>query len=138
MALIEWTQALETGLWPVDKQHQQLVQLINNLDEAVRNDVEEAFFLGILSELVAYTREHFRVEESLMEVAGYPGLSRHKLFHDYFVKRLKGFSERYSSGDIVVAEDLLTFLKLWLLEHVAQSDRDYIPFVAEVHSSHPG
>jgi hemerythrin len=131
MPAIEWHKGLETGLWPVDAQHQQLVGLINSLEKAVRAEATAAVMRDILSELVSYTKEHFRVEERMMEIALYPGIGKHKLFHAYFVKRLESFQSRFSAGDESVASDLLDFLKLWFVDHVTQTDCDYIPYLAK-------
>jgi hemerythrin-like metal-binding protein len=129
MALIAWTKGLETGIGPVDGQHRHLVELINSLEQAVRNAAAEAALQKTFSELMLYVKEHFCAEEQLMEAAAYPGLSRHKLFHEYFVRRLLGFVERYNSQDVAVGEELLSFLKLWFVEHVTQTDQDYVPYV---------
>ncbi len=131
MAFITWTEALETGVSPVDGQHRHLVNLINSLEEAVRAGAGEGALQSLFAELVTYTKEHFQAEEELMEAAGYPALGRHKLFHDYFTKRLSGFVSLYNGADPAVAEDLLSFLKLWFLEHVTQTDHEYVPYVVK-------
>jgi hemerythrin-like metal-binding protein len=129
MPFIAWTKGLETGVLPVDDQHRHLVELINSLEEAVRSAVTETPLQKIFSDLMLYVKDHFCAEEQIMAAASYPGLARHKLFHEYFVRRLSGFVERYNGEDSFVADELLSFLKLWFVEHVSQTDQDYVPYV---------
>lgn len=129
MSLIEWSANLEIGVRLIDTQHAHLVSLINQLEIAVRGGSGAASLQATLQDLTIYISEHFRVEEQLMEAVSYPGAARHKLFHQYFSKRLNDFSKRFSSGEASVPEDLLEFLKLWFVDHVSQTDLDYVPYV---------
>ena len=130
MARIEWTEALSVGVSDVDDQHRQIIGLINRFEDSVRDSVGTAAVRSCIDSLVDYAGVHFRDEEAILESLQFPGLAKHKLFHQYFVARVKVFSDRFSSGEPDVPEDLLTFLKLWLVDHIMVSDQEYAAYVA--------
>ena len=123
MSHIEWNDDLNTDIQVIDSQHKRIVEYINALDDIKeshdRNEVER-----ILGELVDYTLSHFAFEESLMEDAGYPFINGHKMVHELFVKRVGDFQTRFKMGEDI-AEELLTVLKSWLINHIKSDDNDY-------------
>lgn len=127
MSRVEWSEKLSIGVPIVDKQHQQIIALICELEDAVRDNVGNKLLSASISSLVNYAKLHFVEEESLMAGVNYPGLGKHKLFHQYFLARISVFSERMENGEPEVAEDLLTFLKLWFIDHICVSDCEYVP-----------
>ena len=123
MALIEWTEDLNTGIQVIDNQHQRIVEYINKLNHAQENHSREE--VGeVLDELVDYTLSHFAFEESLMEEAGYAYINAHKKVHQLFVKRVADYQQRFKLGEDI-AEELLNTLRAWLINHIRNDDKDY-------------
>jgi hemerythrin len=129
MTRIEWTEALSVGNSGVDEQHRQIIALINRFEDSVRDSVGAAAVRTCIDGLVDYAVVHFRDEEAILDSLEFPSLAKHKLFHQYFVARVKVFSERFASGEPDVPEDLLTFLKLWLVDHIMVSDQEYAAYI---------
>ena len=123
MALIEWTEDLNTGIRVIDNQHQRIVEYINKLGHAQehhsRKEVSE-----VLDELVDYTLSHFAFEESLMEESGYAYINAHKKVHQLFVKRVADYQQRFKM-DEDIAEELINTLRAWLINHIKNDDKDY-------------
>jgi hemerythrin len=123
MALIEWTDELNTGIPVIDNQHQRIVAYINKLDHAQqhhsRDEVGE-----VLDELVDYTLSHFAFEESLMEEAHYTFINAHKKVHQLFVKRVADYQQRFKMEEDI-EEELMHTLRAWLINHIKNDDRDY-------------
>ena len=85
----------------------------------------------MLNELVDYTLTHFAFEEELQERAGYPFLKAHKRVHDIFTKRVAEFQKRADAGENV-APELLSMLKIWLVNHIKGDDADYAESVKKM------
>ncbi|MDD2738875.1 MAG: hemerythrin domain-containing protein, partial [Methylomonas lenta] len=66
MAILTWSNQLELGVPSVDKQHQHLVEILNQLDEAVALGYEPQKVLKLVDELIDYTHYHFEDEERFM------------------------------------------------------------------------
>lgn len=127
MAHIEWRDDLNTGISVIDKQHHRIVQYINELNDISRTHSREQL-AHVLQELVDYTLSHFAFEESLMEEAKYPFLNGHKKVHDMFSRRVGDFMQRFSMGEDIT-EELLITLRSWLINHIKADDNDYAAIV---------
>ncbi len=123
MAYLHWSSDLDTGIAVIDSQHQRIVDYLNKLDDA--NNVGDLGVTNhVLTELVDYTLTHFAFEEELQAKAGYPFLKAHKRVHDIFTKRVGEFQQRAANGENV-APELLSTLKIWLINHIKGDDADY-------------
>lgn len=127
MAKITWTPDLDTGIEPIDQQHRQLVELINQLDDAQLGGDRQA--IGkVIEGLIEYTVSHFAFEEALMDDAGYQFVRPHKKVHEIFVRRAKELQDRFFAGEDVAGE-LQTMLGRWLLNHIRRDDASYVSAV---------
>jgi hemerythrin len=130
MAYLHWSSDLNTGIDVIDKQHQRIVDYLNELSEA--NDHGDLKATNhVIFELVDYTLTHFAFEEELQERANYPFLKAHKRVHEIFTKRVAEFQKRAEAGENV-APELLSMLKIWLVNHIKGDDADYAESVKEM------
>jgi hemerythrin-like metal-binding protein len=128
---IQWGYHFLTGIKPLDRQHESLVALMNNLHAvAARHpqpeEIDEAF--GALRD---YAAEHFALEEQLMAEAGIDGdnLAGHKEAHAAFVAELAELWQKRNLDTKSTTENLLEFLTTWIYRHILITDhamaRDY-------------
>ena len=127
MAYLHWTNDLNTGIGVIDKQHQRIVDYLNQLENA-NNTGDLGIINNVLKELVDYTLTHFAFEEELQEKAGYSFLKAHKRVHGIFTNRVAEFQQRAEAGENV-APELLGMLKIWLVNHIKGDDADYVDCV---------
>jgi hemerythrin-like metal-binding protein len=84
----------------------------------------------LLSKLKEYTREHFPVEESLLESVNFPKLAQHREYHRNLIEKLEEFDLRHENGDHTMYPPFLRFLRDWQICHLFEQDREYIPYLA--------
>lgn len=126
MAIV-WDPKLDTGIEVIDHQHQRIVAYINQLEVAKqRND--KAAIGEVIEQTVDYTQSHFGFEEAMMEQAGYPFLKPHQKVHELFIRRVNDFTMRAAKGEDIV-DELHMMLRKWLINHIANEDRDYAKVV---------
>ncbi len=130
MAYLHWSSDMDTGIAIIDSQHQRIVDYLNKFDDAKDSGNRETVNF-VLNELVDYTLTHFAFEEELQAKAGYPFLKAHKRVHDIFTKRVEEFQQRAASGEDV-APELLSMLKIWLVNHIKGDDADYTECVKQM------
>jgi len=123
--LMPWTDSLKVNVKSIDKQHKRLVDLINDLHQAMRNGKSNEEMGFILDELVDYTNVHFRDEEKLMEDAGYSDLENHKKVHEKLVQQVVDFQKKFHDGNTTISMEIMEFLKDWLLNHINGTDKQY-------------
>jgi len=132
MALIEWSDALSVGFSEIDKDHQKLVKIVNEFNDAIsqQNDREE--LEETLEELIEYTSWHFRHEERLMQENGYEGMEEHQQIHRDLAGKAVEIQKKYEAGDDSVLEVLMPFLKDWLTNHIQVTDKALGTFLADL------
>lgn len=123
--LITWTDDLSVGIEEIDEQHKVLVGLLNDLDRAIRERHGNEACLAILDRLVEYTRIHFAVEESLMRIFEYPDYENHKAEHEELVDEVLSMRHEVIDNQRRISFKLLHFLKMWLTQHIMDSDKEY-------------
>ncbi len=125
MSLIEWTDALSVGVLEIDQQHKKLIDMINELYDAMRAARGKEVLGEILHRLKQYTQVHFSFEERAMERFGYAELADHKRQHEAFVAKVVEFSQAFNVGKATVTGELLNFLRDWLQSHIKGTDKKY-------------
>jgi len=131
-AFIEWSdKKLSIGIPSVDTQHKQLVALINKLFEAMTTGKASTVMSEIFDELVKYTQNHFAFEENLFATHKYGQIDAHKKEHATLVAQVADLQTKFRAGSLTVSAATLNFLKDWLNNHIAISDKAYAPYLIE-------
>jgi len=131
MSAIKWSDALSVNVAEIDRQHQTLVQLINNLNEAMGQRAGKAAVGKTIEGLLAYTRTHFATEERLFDRHGYPGAAAHKIEHSVFADKATEFKQGFDSGQLSLSVQVMNFLSTWLKQHILSTDKKYSSFFRE-------
>lgn len=130
MARIQWNDRLSVGITEIDAQHKRLIEIINNLDDAMKQGKGKDILHPTISQLINYTNTHFKTEETLMEAANYSDLATHKLAHRDFIKKIAKFRDDYLAGQLCLSIEIMKFLSDWLISHIQDSDLKYAPVLA--------
>lgn len=123
-----WKDGFSVGIDQIDAQHKTLFGYIANLEKSVDNPDDRQRWSAIhyaIVQLRDYTRIHFSIEECLMEILGYPGRTDHVQEHGRFVSFLADLERRSITHNDITENEIVEFLRNWLLNHIAVSDQDY-------------
>jgi hemerythrin len=129
MANLEWNESFSVGVLEMDEQHKKLIDLINQLNEAMKVGKGSAEAGVILKGLTDYTHYHFVAEENLLEKNNYPGLLVQQSKHKAFIAKLQEFNTNMQSKDLGIGIKLNQFLKDWLVDHISGEDKKYGKFL---------
>ncbi len=129
MALLEWSDKLSVNIEEIDAQHKKLIDLINKLNDAWKEDFKREDVRSVFMELIEYTKYHFTSEEKYMEENNYPDLEAHKKQHQSFVNKLNKLQSKCSFNSKEAYTDLLSFLSNWVVVHIMHSDQEYVPYM---------
>lgn len=131
MALMEWNDSLSVGFAPMDEDHKQLAGLLNDLDDAVVAGRGTDALAPLLNDLIDHTALHFRHEEKLMQAHGDPEYIAHKIEHEKLLRIASEMQTQFRNGDTDVTNELLPFLREWLIDHILGIDAKTARFLAE-------
>ena len=123
---IEWTDELSVGIEEIDEQHRVLVDLVNEMHQAITDQRGSEVVSDILEKLADYTRIHFAVEESLMRILQYPDYEPHKEQHEKLIAHLRELRGKVESGQTAIGFELMHFLRNWLTQHILGTDKEYV------------
>ena len=124
--LINWNKSYSVGVSQMDKEHQRLIDIINNLYAAMRAGRSKDAIGTILDELIDYTKTHFAHEERLMQESNYAGYDEQKRCHESLIAQVVEIQNKYRAGT-ALGQEVMSFLKNWLINHIQGLDKKYGP-----------
>ncbi len=123
--MIEWEDKYSVGISEIDEEHKQLIVIINKIIDVKQHSDNKNELLKILNEMADYANKHFKTEETYMIKFKYPEYQYHKEEHlDFSVKTL-AYQSRVVTGDPHLANEILEYLKLWLVNHIQKTDKKF-------------
>lgn len=131
MSLMAWKEEYSVGLKDIDKQHMKLIEMVNEVHEAMAVGKSKEVLDQVFKELVDYTRTHFTYEENFLAKIGYPGANAHKGMHAELVGKVFSYKQRIDKGELGVSIDIMKFLRNWLNDHILIEDKKYGRFYSE-------
>lgn len=121
--LFEWNERFEIGIQEIDDDHKALVNLMNDLYEAMQDGSGGALLIQIFSALKDYTETHFAKEERIMTQWDVPGQKQHFQEHQKMIAKLSDLENRHRKGEAAISLQTLTFLRDWLRNHICVLDQ---------------
>ena len=128
---IKWTDSLSVGIDTIDEEHKKLLSMINQLQTAAHYKTDESLVESTLNDLIDYTKYHFSREEELMKRNNYPDYDAHKKMHEEMVKQVSQFIDEYRVDKTRTIENVILYLKTWLINHIKGSDQNYAPYIKD-------
>ncbi|MES9992001.1 MAG: bacteriohemerythrin [Candidatus Thiodiazotropha sp.] len=121
-----WRDDWRLGIEGIDNQHLRLVELVNQIADALHayesGTAEQSTAMRLVLQLQIETRLHFRSEEAFMRECDYPEYVSHHREHAMLQAELKELLREIEEGKRKFDIDTLTSLKHWLINHVIDSD----------------
>jgi hemerythrin len=120
-----WDPSLATGDEMIDRQHQELYRIVDELRVACDQGLADDRVDRVLVWLLSYTIEHFAAEEDLMVRSGYPAssLNAHVGEHDDLKRRVDELLKQHERGELATALPVVELMHEWMGTHIDQVDR---------------
>jgi len=121
---VVWNAAYSLGNDEIDRQHQTLFSLVNQLVVACMNGTSTEQLSETLTFLGEYAIQHFSFEETLQVCANYPDYPRHKKLHEAFVETVGELTERFvkNGSSDALNSDVNRIVVKWLINHIQKED----------------
>lgn len=136
---IRWSSDLETGVRAIDRQHEELIGMLNELDAAHAGGCPQSVLDDVLQRLGTYVIFHFGTEEALM--AGLPHneahARQHRQEHAGFIDKLAGLRAQGADDGRQTMEALIDYLNEWLYQHILKSDRELAALLNRKQAARP-
>jgi methyl-accepting chemotaxis protein len=122
---IRWNpETMATGVDSVDEQHQELIEMVNNLDAACRRGEARERLKEMVDFLADYATRHFAHEEGLMDELQCPSRAKNKVAHKQFLIAFSKFLERFEKEGATTSLvlELKNIASSWLKNHICKVD----------------
>ncbi len=130
--MVELTPAFLLEYEALDRDHQRLADIVNQVVKAIDDDEAEKC-ADLVIDLVNSAKSHFAREEALLVKIGYPNVEKHRDHHrnlstkmDHMIEFAKMAGENQLARDSLRKE--LVFV---LMDDIITTDMDFKNFVAE-------
>jgi hemerythrin len=131
MSLVRWDDKYIVGNEVIDRDHKALFVLINDFYDAFQESNRRRDIGLVLMALVKYAEQHFRREEAIMAVNGYPAKDDHHEFHTKLYESIYQINERLASDPAPLDRQTIAFLKDWLSDHILVEDLKFSEFLRQ-------
>jgi len=119
---------LRFGSPDLDREHQELFDLVDRLNAAIQVGLPSNEIALGLATLAEAAQAHFQSEEILLLASGSAQYQPHKLDHDRMLVEIRRVRERVASGHTLPSELLAFFVQSWLTHHISKFDLEMAAF----------
>ena len=122
---LEWKEIYSVNHLELDNDHKKIFDSINKIEDHLYNR-DSNFFTEIINDLKTYSSVHFKREEDYMRSIQFNKIEEHILEHKLFTQKILEIEEK--SKDFILLNNVLNFIKEWMIAHILGSDKEYQKF----------
>lgn len=123
-----WNADLETGNATIDREHRELVELVDRLKSAAAAGDQQAQVSHALDLFRAHTMEHFPGEEREMDRVRFPGQSKHAEAHRRLTDMVVELVQKQNNGETVLHSEVEQLANA-LYRHILLDDKPFADFL---------
>ncbi len=123
--MIKWDDKYSVGIPMIDEEHKKFIDIINKATQVKQHDDSPRAMSELLVEMTVYALEHFKTEENYMINFKYYDYKSHKDEHNNFSKIISNYCKKLIEGEFKVMNEILEYLKQWLVNHILVTDKKY-------------
>ena len=124
--MVEWEDKFSAGISEIDEEHKKLIGILNKAVSANEHNDNTVETLELLGDMIEYSHKHFSMVEAYMLKFKFPEYQLHKKEHlDFTDMTIRNYHD-FISGDYQIANEILEYLKQWLVNHILVTDKKYI------------
>lgn len=129
---IQWQNSLSVYIPEIDKQHQDLIDAVHTLSDAIEKGEDQDVIKKTLDDLVDYALTHFATEERLFDQHEYPDREPHRQQHREFAEQVFSLKSKCDTGSDSISQQLAEYLSTWVDEHIKCWDKKYGVFFSAI------
>ncbi|RKZ46209.1 MAG: hemerythrin-like metal-binding protein [Gammaproteobacteria bacterium] len=122
MNLVEWRDEFKIGIEEVDFEHQELIELINELYAETKKEDSALAVMDCLEEIFAKISAHFALEEKVMRDLQYDEYEDHKEDHELLLDSIMDIMDEYADDTGLDEEEFADRLNNWFVRHFSTKD----------------
>ena len=123
---LKWRKEYTVGIFQIDKQHKEIIALINGLSRLCVIDDEQSYgtFKLMLLSVMEYFGDHFWHEEKHMLEKKYPEYLLHKEEHRQMLQVIREMAQKIGIDKRITIKSIVEYLNKWYTSHMLGYDRE--------------
>ena len=122
MPLLTWKPEFAVGVPSVDYEHEQMINLINEVYDEMDNRRDAASLEQFLGDVLFAISAHFALEERMMRDAAYVEYIEHKEDHEELLEQIRDLMDDFADHPDTGFATLRERLADWFKQHFATFD----------------
>ena len=122
MTLLTWNDGFSVGIDSVDFEHQEMIELINQLYAELSDRTDTEAIEHFLGDIHATISAHFALEERVMKRSGYDEYQEHKEDHEELLDQIRDLMDEFEGNPEEAIGVLKNRLGDWFEGHFASFD----------------
>ncbi len=124
--MIKWNDKYSVSISIIDEEHKEFIDIINKVIVTKEHNGNPGEVREVLYKMIKYALKHFATEETYMKKFNFPEYQLHRNEHLDFTDQTVANLNKVVMGDYLIANEILEYLKRWLVNHIQETDRKYI------------
>ena len=124
--MLEWDDKYSVRISMIDEEHKKLFGILNKVIFAKEHKGNPEELWEVLSEMTNYALTHFKTEEAYMKEFNYIEYEDHREEHRNFHTETIAYHDKVIEGDCQIANEIIEYLKWWLVNHIQATDKKYV------------
>lgn len=125
-----WDDKHTINVFDMDENQKRLFEYINRIiDVQSKKKKDSNELIDVLVELMEFLKFHFKNEEAFLSKFKYPEIEEHVRDHRKFSKKIQTFRRWISDDPSNFTEDMILYLKGWIINHIHEHDVKYGPYI---------
>lgn len=116
---------LKIGILKIDLQHEKIWNMLSELFCAIEADEPDEILFGQICQISKCFKVHIRNEELLLSNFEFFDFENHKMEHDFFLKILDMYENKFLVQKKQAAIEYANFVKIWQRKHIEFEDKKY-------------
>lgn len=126
MSYFKWENILKTHIFEIDEQHKKLIDLTNELYDAIQKGVAAEIEKQTLIEICDYVKYHFATEEKYLMENNLEEYQHHKKQHSMLIDKMSNILKHYTPENIDIPNQIFDVLRYWVVQHIKKNDSKYL------------
>lgn len=126
---IDWEEKYSVDIEEIDVHQKKMFTIFNELIELKQGKMDPKEISNKISEINDFAKLFFNTEEKFLRKKGYPDYQNHTKAHRQFVKSAISLRREIADDIDNLTDDVILELRDWLIDHIANMDVLYVPFV---------
>lgn len=126
---MDWLSDWETGHSEIDRQHRELIEVANSLIRITLSTPDRNLLAGQFEQLIVHILQHFRYEERVLELTGYPEAASHEHIHHELANKATHLQDIFKRGEVTGTALFSFMVDDVILGHMTVADRKYVDWI---------